>query len=630
MSSQFGLMRDRRFFPFFLTQFFGAFNDNLYKNALIILIAFQAARMTSLEPQLLVNLSAGIFILPFFLFSASSGQLADKFEKSRLIRAIKLAEIGVMTFATMGFLFSNLWILLFSLFLMGLQSTLFGPVKYALLPQVLSESELVGGNALVESGTFIAILLGTIAGGMLISISPFGSTLVSLAVLAIAGLGYLASRSIPDAPAADPGLRFNWNSISETWATLKLIQQNRTVFLSILGISWFWFYGALFLSQFPGFSKDVLGGSEGIVTLMLAVFSVGIGAGSMLCERLSGRIVELGLVPFGSIGLSLFAVDLWWTSPEISPGKLVGIMDFFCSLTNWHILFDLFAIGCFGGFFIVPLYALIQSRSEVTVRSRIIAGNNIVNAGFMVTASVLAVALLAAGLTIPQLFLVTGIVNGAVALYIYGLVPEFLLRFLCWVLIHTVYRLNKFGQEHIPETGPALLVCNHVSLVDSLVITAGCPRPIRFVIDEQLMNNPFLKILLRDYRVIPFEANQTSLDLMIPTEKIREALMQGELVCVFPEGQITDSGELQQFRMTFEGILGGNQSPVIPLALKGLWGSIFSRRYGRPARSFHKARLFKPIELVVGRPLSAKDASTTRLRIEVESLYKAGSKASQK
>lgn len=619
MSSQFGLMRDRRFFPFFFTQFLGAFNDNLYKNALVILITFQAGRMTSLEPQLLVNLCAGIFILPFFLFSASSGQLADKFEKSRLIRAIKLAEIFVMLLAVIGFWCASLWILLAALFLLGLQSTLFGPVKYALLPQVLVESELIGGNALVESGTFIAILLGTIAGGLLIGLPTYGTTLVSLAILAIAVFGYVASRGIPVVPAADPGLRFNWNSLSETWSTLKLITKNRTVFLSILGISWFWFYGALFLSQFPGFSKDVLGGGEGVVTLLLAVFSIGIGVGSMLCERLSGRMVEIGLVPFGSIGLSLFAIDLWWATHAAMPGELLGVAGFFKNPVNWRILFDLVAIGCFGGFFIVPLYALIQSRSEVTVRSRIIAGNNIMNAGFMVGASLLAVALLAVGLTIPQLFLVTGLMNGAVAIYIYGLVPEFLLRFLCWILIHTVYRLAKSGIHHIPEHGPALLVCNHVSIVDTLVISAGCPRPIRFVIDEHLLDKPILRSLLRDFRAIPVGKAQEEDGMMqdLPADGIRESLRRGELVCVFPEGQLTDTGELKPFRGAIDGVLTKEQVPVVPLALKGLWGSIFSRRYGRPMGSFHKARLFMPISLVAGRPIMSDEATTSRLQSEV-------------
>lgn len=613
-------MRDRRFSPFFLTQFCGAFNDNLYKNALVILITFQGASMTAIDTQLLVNICAGIFILPFFLFSASSGQLADKFEKSSLIRWIKLLEIGIMILATIGLWYAKLWILLAALFLLGLQATLFGPVKYALLPQVLLETELIGGNALVEAGTFIAILLGTIAGGLLIGISHLGSILVSVAILAIASLGYLASLGIQKIAAAAPDLHFNWNSFSETWATLRLIRQNRTIFLSILGISWFWFYGALFLSQFPGFSRDILGGDEGTVTLLLAVFSVGIGTGSMLCEKLSGKMVELGLVPFGSIGLSLFALDLWWTSPAATSVGMAGLSAFFSHVTNWRILFDLFAIGCFGGFFIVPLYALVQSRSDITVRSRIIAGNNIMNAGFMVMASILAVALLSMGLTIPQLFLVTALMNGAVAFYIYGLVPEFLLRFLCWIVVHTVYRLSKTGQENIPETGPALLVCNHVSMIDFLIISAGCPRPIRFVLDERMMRNPIFRIYFRGSKMIPFETGRSLVDRRLPVEKIHQALADGELVCVFPEGQISDSGAVTPFRITLDDVLKKTDTIVIPCALKGLWGSIFSRQFVNPLRALIQARLFLPIEMTIGRPIPGTTTDTSCLQREVELL----------
>jgi 1-acyl-sn-glycerol-3-phosphate acyltransferase len=538
-----------------------------------------------------------------------------------LIRAIKLSEIAIMLLAAIGFWTSSLWLLLAALFCMGLQSTLFGPVKYALLPQVLKESELIGGNALVESGTFIAILFGTIFGGILIGLPSHGSTLVALGILAVAVLGYGVSCGIPSAPAADPGLRFNWNPLTETWHTLQLIRQNSTLFRSILGISWFWFYGALFLSQFPGFARNVLGGGEGVVTLLLAVFSVGIGVGSMLCERLSGRMVEIGLVPFGSIGLSLFALDLWWTAPTGTPVGIVDTLVFLSHAQSWHILFDLLAIGCFGGFFIVPLYALVQSRSEVAVRSRIIAGNNIMNAGFMVVASVLAVVLLAAGLSIPELFLVTGLMNAAVALYIYGLVPEFLLRFVCWILIHSVYRLDKTGVDQIPEVGPALLVCNHVSLVDALVISASCPRPIRFAIDQRLLRKPGLRLLLRDFRVIPFQAAPSAPELPYPdAQLVQEALLRGELVCLFPEGPITDSGAINPFRIDVEGLLDGICAPVIPLALKGMWASVFSRRYGTGLKSLFRARPFLPISLVVGVPLLSAEATSLRLQAEVAAL----------
>lgn len=621
MSSQFELLKQKRFLPFFSTQFLGAFNDNLYKNALVILIAFQGSRMSSIAPELLVNLCAGLFILPFFLFSATAGQLADRFEKSRLIRAIKLLEIGIMAVATVGFLDMNLWLLLAALFMMGVHSTLFGPVKYAILPQALNSHELVGGNAIVESGTFIAILLGTIAGGVLISMPSAGPTWVSAGVLAAACVGYLVSRGIPASPAADPTLRFNWNPVTETMRTLALTRENASVFNSILGISWFWFYGALFLSQFPGFAKNVTGGGEIVVTLFLAVFSIGIGTGSMFCERLSGRMVELGLVPFGSIGLSLFALDLWWTSSGLHPVEAMGIRHFVTSATHLHVLADLFLIGVFGGFYIVPLYAVMQSRSRESIRSRVIAGNNIMNSAFMVVAALMAMGLLAAGLTVPQLFLITGLMNIAVAVYIYGLVPEFLLRFMCWMLVHTVYRVQKKDLDNLPDSGPALLVCNHVSYADALIISACCPRPIRFVMDHQIFKTPALNRIFRDIKVIPIaSAKSDPAVLEAAFRSISEELAAGELVCIFPEGGLTRTGEFQPFREGAVRIVAANPVPVIPMALQGMWHSVFSRQYKSVWAALAHVRLFKRVGFAVGQPLAPEQVTVERLAADVARL----------
>lgn len=433
MTTQFRLMNERRFLPFFITQFLGAFNDNVYKNALVVLITFEAARYTTVSPGVLVNLAAGLFILPFFLFSATSGQLADKYEKSRLIRLTKLFEIAVMGLAVVAFAIDSLALMLATLFLMGAQSSVFGPVKYALLPVHLKEDELIGGNALVGSGTFVAILLGTIGGGVLIAL-PDGARWVSAAVVTIAVLGYVASRGIPHARAADPQLAINWNPLTETVRNLRFVRENRDVFVGVLGISWFWFYGALFLAQFPGYAKDVLGGDEHAVTLLLAVFSVGIGVGSLACERLSGKHLEVGLVPFGSIGLTLFALDLWWASPApaaaglpLELGALLGAAG------TWRVLFDLLMIGAFGGFFIVPLYTLVQSRSEPGHRSRVIAGNNILNSLFMVVAAGLGAGLLAAGLTVAELLMVGALLNAGVAVALCAAMPEFARRFRAWL-----------------------------------------------------------------------------------------------------------------------------------------------------------------------------------------------------
>ncbi len=432
MSSQFKLLTKRRFLPLFVTQFLGALNDNALKNAMVILIAFQGAKLTSTSPALMVNVCAGLFILPFFMFSATAGQLADKHEKSMLIRLVKLLEIGIMVIAAIGFWLPSLPWLLIALFLMGMHSTLFGPIKYSILPQHLRENEMIGGNGLIESGTFLAILLGTILGGSMIAMGEYGAHLAAGACMAIAILGYLASRSIPLAPAPDPGMTINWNPFSETWRSLAALKQNRTVLLAILGISWFWFYGAIFLSQFPAFAKESLGGGEGVVTLLLAIFSVGIGVGSLLCEKLSGQKVEPGLVPLGSIGLTVFAIDLWFCSPNA--GALgMGVMEFLSSPGSLRVLFDLVMIGVFGGLYCVPLYALMQTRSDASHRSRTIAANNIMNAAFMVVAALLAIALLSFGLSVPQIFLITAVVNAFVAIYIYTLAPEFINRFLKWI-----------------------------------------------------------------------------------------------------------------------------------------------------------------------------------------------------
>ena len=433
MSNQFKLLAERRFLPLFITQFLGALNDNVLKNAMVILIAFQGARLTSASPALMVNVCAGLFILPFFLFSATSGQLADKYEKSQLIRLVKVLEIGIMFIAAVGFWLPSLPWLLITLFLMGMHSTLFGPIKYSILPQHLHEDEMIGGNGLIESGTFLAILLGTILGGALIAMGEYGAHLAAGTCMGIAVMGYVTSRSIPKAPAPEPNMNINWNPLTETWRNLAALKQNRTVFLSILGISWFWFYGAIFLSQFPAFAKDNLGGGEGVVTLMLAIFSIGIGLGSLLCEKMSGHKVEPGLVPLGSIGLTVFAIDLWIFSQDAGALGL-GLAEFLSQPGSIHILIDLVMIGVFGGFYCVPLYTLMQTRSDASHRSRIIAANNIMNAAFMVVAALLAIALLTFGVTVPQIFLITAIANACIAIYIYSLVPEFINRFIAWII----------------------------------------------------------------------------------------------------------------------------------------------------------------------------------------------------
>jgi 1-acyl-sn-glycerol-3-phosphate acyltransferase len=617
---QFSLLRERRFGPFFIVQFLGAFNDNVFKNALVVMLAFQAPAFSTLSADVLVNLCAGLFILPFFLFSATAGQLADKYEKSAMTRRIKLLEVVIMVLGAAGFYLQSLALLLTALFLMGAQSTLFGPVKYAYLPQHLRKEELVGGNGLIDAGTFLAILLGTILGGVLVSLGSDGVFRASLAVIVIAVAGYVVSRGVPHSPAPSPHLDINWNAVTETWRNLRFLCQNRTVFLSILGISWFWFYGALFLSQFPGYTKAVLGGAETTVTLLLAVFSVGIGLGSLLCERLSGRNIEIGLMPFGSIGMTVFAMDLWAASPGVA-ATAPEVMTVLRQPGMWRVLADLLLIGVFGGFFIVPMYALIQSRSDPSHLARVIAGNNIMNALFMVFAAGAAVLLLQAGLTIPQLFLLAGLLNAAVALYIYTLVPEFLMRFLVWLLIHSVYRLDKRGLDAVPESGPAVIVCNHVSFVDALIIAAACRRPIRFVMDHRVFGMPVLNFIFRTGRCIPIApAKEDPLMLENAYDEIARGLAAGDLIGLFPEGRITDTGDMYPFRPGIKRILDRTPVPVIPMALQGLWGSFFSRKDGAAMSHPGRLRPFRRIALIAGDSVVPSDATPEHLQAQVLAL----------
>ena len=614
--NQFELLRQRRFAPFFWTQFLGAANDNVFKNAFVVFVAFGAAA-SQMDPGTVVNLIGAVFIAPFVLLSATSGQIADKLEKSRLIRAIKIFEIAIMVIGLAGFVAGSVVLLFTALALMGVHSTVFGPVKYSILPQTLRTEELVGGNGLVEMGTFVAILLGTIAGGLVVSLQPYGPLAAGLLALGVAIAGWLVSRGIPVTPAVDPGLRINWNPFTETARNLRLARENIVVWRSMLGISWFWFYGAIYLAQLPVFTRDVLHADEHVFTLLLATFSVGIGVGSLLCERLSGRKVEIGLVPFGSIGLTLFAVDLWLATRAGAPPGTAGTITvgaFLADPAHWRVLADVLLLGGFGGLYIVPLYALIQARSQPSHRSRIIAANNILNAAFIVVSAGVAIGLLRAGLTIPELFLAVGLMNGAVALYIYLLVPEFLMRFLAWLLVHSVYRVRVEGLDNVPEQGPCVIVCNHVSYVDAVVIAACVRRPVRFVMDHRIFRVPVLSFLFRTMRTIPIAPGREDAALKAKAfDDVKRALEAGEIIGIFPEGRLTDSGELNVFRPGVQQIVTATPVPVVPMALRGLWGTLFSRsKDGKAMRRWRG--LFANIALVAAVPLAPAEATPERLQ----------------
>ena len=633
--SQFALLRQRRFAPFFWTQFAGAANDNLFKFAFTVMVTYQIS-VDWLPPALAGLVIGALFILPFLLFSATSGQLADKYGKRGLIGALKWLELAIMLLAAWAFMAASTPVLLACIFLMGLQSAVFGPVKYAYLPQVLDERELTGGNGMVEMGTFVAILLGNVAGGLLVALPQAGHAAVAASCVALALLGRLAAQFIPHLPATDAQLRINWNPFTETWRNLRLASGNVVVFRSMLGISWMWFFGAVFLGNFPAFAKEVLHGSEPVASLLLVVFSVGIGAGSLLCEKLSHRHVEIGLVPLGAMGMTVFCVDLYFAIGAVPalPQRLGAhsLASFAARWQHWRVMGDLLLLSLFAGLFSVPMYALIQLRSAPTHRARIIAANNILNALFMIVSAVAAGALLKAGLSIGQIFLLTGLANAAVAFYIFLLVPEYLLRFVAWVMSRLMYRFDVQGDAHIPARGPAVLACNHVSFIDAVLLMAASPRPIRFVMDRRIFQAPVLGRIFRLAGCIPIAPHREDAQVYQRAfEQTAQVLREGGLLGIFPEGGITRDGQLQPFKGGVAKILAqaqadGLQVPVVPMALTNLWGSFFSRiePAGAMTRPFRRG-LFSRVGLRVGQPLPASQASPGRLQEAVGGLLAAAS-----
>lgn len=621
MSGQFALLGQRRFAPFFVAQALGAFNDNLLKNGLVILVAFQGSGLSGMDPGLFANLAGGLFVLPYLLFSGVAGQLADRHDKAAVVRLVKVAELAIMALAAVGFARGDVAWLLAALFLMGVHSAFFAPAKYGLLPQVLRDTELVGGNALVEMGTFVAILAGTLAAGELAGgAASHGTTPLALALLGVAAAGLLASLAMPRLPAVAPALAIDWNPWRSALAGVRVARETRAVFLSILGISWFWAYGALVLAQLPLYARSVLNGDERVLTLLLVTFSVGVAVGSLLCERLSGRKVEIGLVPFGSIGLTLFALDLYFATPAPPAGTALDLRGLLLLDGGWRIVADLGLLGVFGGFFIVPLYAMVQQRTPRERISRVQSANNVLNALFMVAAAVVGALALQAGWSVPQLLLFAAILNAGVAAYIYALVPEFLLRFLAWLLVHTMYRLRVRDIERVPEEGAALLICNHVSFVDAIVISAACRRPVRFIMDSGIFRIPLLRTVFRGMKAVPIASRSEDPALYERAfATVAEELAAGHLVCIFPEGRLTRDGTIGEFRPGLLRILQRSPVPVVPMALSNLWPSMFSRREPRLWKRWPR-RALAQVTLAVGEPMAASEVTLEAARDRVVAL----------
>jgi 1-acyl-sn-glycerol-3-phosphate acyltransferase len=619
--NQFELLRQRRFLPYFVVQALGAFNDNVFRQAIVGLLGFVA--VAAEDRTLYTNLAPAVFILPYFLFSATAGQIAEKLEKSRLIRITTAMEIAVMSIAAVGFLTQNMSVLLLALFCTGVQSTLFGPVKYSILPSVLKPEELTGGNGLVEMGTSMAILLGMIVGGLVfVAAGAHGPLVASALVIALAVTGNLVSRTIPPVAASAPELRINWNPIPESLAIWRLTRKQPAVRNSILGVSWFWFVGTVLTSNLPSYAEVNLGGGPTLYVFALALFSIGVGVGSMLCEKLSGRTVEIGLVPLGALGMTVFLVDLTLARPGAAAVSGLDIAGFLASPGGWRVAIDLTGIGLFAGFYIVPLFALIQSRTPKGELSRVIAGMNIQNAAFVVLAAVLALALQQQlGWSLPEVLLALAVANAIVAVYIFSIVPEFAMRFGVWIAINLLYRVKVEGvEENVPDEGPALIVCNHVSYVDALVLGGSIPRPVRFVMYYKIHRLPVLGWVFRTARTIPIAGRKEDPVLMEQAfDAVREALRNGEVVGIFPEGGLTRDGAIAPFRQGVERILAETPVPVIPMAITGLWESMWSRRDSALRRLRLPRRLRARIGVVAG-PALPPGSSAAELEAAVRAL----------
>jgi len=422
------LLSTRRFLPMFITQFFGALNDNVYKQALLLVITYGWINQQAADVSTLNNLAALLFILPYFIFSATAGQIADKFERSQLIRGIKVLEIVIMLIGSAGFLLGNLWLLLLALFMMGTHSTFFGPIKYAILPEILKPNELMSGNALFQSGTSIAILIGMILGGAVISVSQGNLIWISLTVVIIAVLGYLSSRFILKQQVSSPDLKIDWNFFRTSFQTLQYAKSLPLIFMILLGNSWYWFYGATYLTQIPQLTQQNLHASENVVSLLLTFFSVGIGVGSLLCRRIGGSEVNIKMVPIGAIGLTLFAFYLALSLafvPERT-GAMMNVADMFNhGAIYYHVMLAVTLLGVSGGFYIVPLYAMMQAYSPRSHRARVVAANNILNAVFMVSSAIFSIIILSVlKIDIKILFSITAVLSAGFTLWLlYRLKP---------------------------------------------------------------------------------------------------------------------------------------------------------------------------------------------------------------
>ena len=604
--------------PLFVTQFFGAFNDNLFKAALSVIFVFSQI-VADDEEDLYVNLAAALFILPFFLFSATAGTLADHYEKSRLVRFVKIIEIVIAILIALTLYTRNVWAMLGVLFLLGAQSTFFGPMKFAILPQHLKETELVGGNAIIEMGTFVAILLGTIVGSVLGGMEANASLSLTILIVAVAVAGYGSSLMIPEAPSVYKG-KPGWNPITETWKLIKIASERKAVIQSVLGISWFWTLGSIYIAQFAKLTEIHLLGGPSVVPALLALITITIAIGSLTCERLSGKRIEIGLVPVGAFGVSIFGIDLFFAIESITATTQRTLSEFLVADGTIRVFIDMGFTGFFLGLYVVPLQALIQARTPLDRRARVIAANNVINSVCIVAgAGVSILWLTVLNFSIPTLLLLVAILNVFISMYIFLQVPEFTLRFLVWILSHSVYRVRHEGLENVPDRGAALIACNHVSFIDALVLAGAVRRPIRFVMSKEIYDTRFLNYLFKAARTIPIvpkDEDEESYERAF--KEIREGLEQGDLLCIFPEGKLTPDGEVGEFKSGILKILEDFPVAVLPAALRGLWGTYFTHH----GKGMFKgsAKLRSKLEVAISDAIPAEGINLDLLRNKVVAL----------
>lgn len=561
----------RSFIALFLTQYLGAFNDNFFRTAMATFITYKVTTLTGEAKSVIVALAVALFMLPFFLFSAVAGELADKLRKDLLIKATKVLEVLIAVLAGIGFVTANVPLLLGVLFLMGTQSAFFGPVKYSILPDILEEKQLISGNGIIEAGTYGSILQGTIFGGIIISANEM---LLPGIILGIAVLGLGASLFIPKQQPANPHLKIDKNFLRSTWKNMAFAKQNHHIFLCILGISWFWLLGTALIAQMPSLAHTVLNGNPGLFTFLLTLFSCGIGLGSLLCQFLLKGEVTSKYVPISAIIMTVFLADLALAcGGYVSGTEAAGIKEFLSTFAGKRITLDLLGFAVAGGLYIVPLNAMLQFLATEGTRSRVIATNNIINSFFMVAGSGLCAELLALRFTIPAVFGVIAFINALAAIYICGLLPQHIIRMVVKRALNWIYGVKIYGLEHLKDLkGNALIIANHTSFLDAVLLWTYLPDGLYFAINTHVSQKWWVKPFLHLVKYFPIDPTNP-----MAVKSIIDEVKQGKRVVIFPEGRITTTGSLMKIYPGPAMIADKSDAQILPVCLDGSQYSLFSR-----------------------------------------------------